>query len=48
MNQLLGDIKFLSFEGAQIALDWQKIFEELTKNIMPLLDSIMVVSSAIY
>ncbi len=48
MNQLLGQIKFLSFEGAQVALDWQKIFEELTKNIMPLLDSIMVVSSAIY
>ena len=48
MNQLLGDIKFLSFEGAQVALDWQKIFEELTKNISPLLDSIMVVSSAIY
>ena len=48
LNELLGKLEFLNFEGPKIAIDWQVLFEKLTKNLEPVLDGVMTVTTAIY
>ena len=48
LDELLGKLEFLNFEGPKIVIEWQKLLETLTNNLETVMDSVLVVTTAIY